>query len=182
MVLKGVPSGTEVCDGKLGHHPVALQARRYNHRHDAVLRKIVAVVSNHLLQQKHSLPTSLTTSFPVTLSRHHRGLTSCGGTTKKKLSLVELTICFETSFDGAAEHKQAKYVEHQQRAQDKGFKAILITVEVRSRGIINNPGFTKLKKELRLSEREVSTMVKDISIETIMQSHQIWCQRNNCPT
>ena len=101
--------------------------------------------------------------------------------TKKKLSLVELTICFETSFDGAAERKQAKYVELQQRAQDKGFKAILITVEVGSRGIINNPGF-KLKKELRLSEREVSTMVKDISIETIMQSHQIWCQRNNCPT
>ena len=35
-------------------------------------------------QQKHSLPTSLTTSFPITLSRHHRGLTSCGGTTQRR--------------------------------------------------------------------------------------------------
>ena len=161
--------------------PVALQARRYNHRHDAVLRKIVAVVSNHLLPTETLTSDLSNYQFP-----HHIVPTSSRpdivwwDDTKKKLNLVELTICFETSFDGAAERKQAKYVELQQRAQDKGFKATF-TVEVGSRGIINNPGFTKLKKEL-LSEREVSTMVKDISIETIMQSHQIWCQRNNCPT
>ena len=134
--------------------PVALQARRYNHRHDAVLRKIVAVVSDHLL------PTETLTSdisdyqFP-----HHIVPTSSRpdivwwDDTKKKLSLVELTICFETSFDGAAERKQAKYVELQQRAQEKGFRTSLITVEVGSRGIINNPGFTRLKKELCLSDR-----------------------------
>ena len=150
---------------------------------NAVLRKIVAVVSNHLLPTETLTSDLSNYQFP-----HHIVPTSSRPDivwwdgTKKKLSVVELTICFETSFDGAAERKQAKYVELQQRAQDKGFKAILITVEVGSRRIINNPGFTKLKKELRLSEREVSTMVKDISIETIMQSHQIWCQRNNCPT
>ena len=95
--------------------PVALQSRRYNHRHDAVLRKIVATVSNHLL------PTEALTSdlsdyqFP-----HHIVPTSlrpdivwCDDR-KKKLSLLELTICFETSFDEAAEYKQAKYEELQQ--------------------------------------------------------------------
>ena len=39
-------------------------------------------------------------------------------------------------------------MELQQQAQKKGFRTILITIEVGSRGIINNPGFAKLKKEL----------------------------------
>ena len=94
---------------------VALQARRYNYCHDTVLRKISAVVSDHIL------PTETLTSdlsdyqFP-----HHIVPTTLRpdivwwDDTKEKLSLVELIICFKTSFKGAAEHKQAKYLELQQ--------------------------------------------------------------------
>ena len=100
---------------------------------------------------------------------------------KKKLSLLELTICFEASFDDAMERKQAKYEELQQQAQEKGYRTSLITVEVGSRGIINDHGFAILKKELCLSDRAASTMMKDISLEAILQSHRIWCQRNQPP-
>ena len=75
--------------------------------------------------------------------------------TKKKLGLVQLTICFETSFDDAAELKRTKYDELQQQARDEGYRTTLTTLEVGSRGIIHNPGFSFLKKELCLSDREV---------------------------
>ena len=86
--------------------PVALQARRYNHRHDTVLRKIVAVVSDHLLQTETLTSDLSDYQFP-----HHIVPTSLRpdiawwDDTRKKLSLAELTICFETSFKGAAERK-----------------------------------------------------------------------------
>ena len=162
--------------------PVALQARRYNQRHDAVLRKIAATVSTHLLPTETLTSDLFDYQFP-----HHIVPTSLRpdivwwDDMNKKLSLLELTICFETSFDDAAECKRAKYEELQQQAQKKGYKTSLITVEVGSRGIINDHGFAILKKELCLSDGAASTMMKDISIETISQSHRIWCQRNQPP-
>ena len=102
--------------------------------------------------------------------------------TKKALNLLELTICFEISFEDAAERKRAKYKELQQQAQEKGYRTKLITVEVGSRGIVNDMGFAILKKEMGIPERALSVMMRDISLEAILQSHQIWCQRNQPPT
>ena len=62
----------------------------------------------------------------------------------KKLRVVELTICFETSFENAAERKTIKYADIIARAQECGYNATLITLEVGSRGIISIDGFTQL--------------------------------------
>ena len=101
---------------------------------------------------------------------------------KKRLTLAELTICFETTFDGAAERKRAKYAELLQRAQDAGYQTSLITLEVGSRGIVNYSGFSYLQKELTLPKREFVSMLEAVTLETIVQSHRIWCQRNHHQT
>ena len=95
---------------------------------------IVATVSNHLL------PTETLTSdlsdyqFPHPIvPTSLRPDAVWWDDTKKTLSLLELTICFETSFDDAAECKQAKYEELQRQAQEKGYRASLNTVELGSR-------------------------------------------------
>ena len=41
---------------------------------------------------------------------------------KKKLGLVELTSCFEASFNGAAERKRTKYEELHHQAEKEGYK------------------------------------------------------------
>ena len=162
--------------------PVALQTRRYNHRHDTVLEKIVTTISSHLQPTER-----LTSDLSDYLFPHHIVSTTLRpdivwwDDVKKKLGLAELTICFETSFDGAAERKRTKYEELQHHAEKEGYKTMLITLEIGSRGIIHLPGFSILKKELSFSNREFSAMLKDISLETIIQSHRIWCQRNRPP-
>ena len=155
----------------------------HNQRHDVVLKKIVATISSHL-QPTERLTSDLSDyQFP-----HHIVPTTLRpdivwwDNTKKKLGLVELTISFETSFDDAAERKRTKYEELQQQARDEGHRTTLTTLEVGSRGIVHNPGFSILKKELCLSHREVSALLIDISQETILQSHPIWCQRNHHPS
>ena len=79
---------------------------------------------------------------------------------QQSLFLCELTVCFETSFDGAAERKRCEYKELLQRAQKAGYRTSLITLEVGSRGIINLPGFLNLKKELAMSDRDFSSMLQ----------------------
>ena len=162
--------------------PVALQSRRFNHRHDAVLNKIVATISNHIPPSaeitsdlhdynfpQHIVPTTLKPDI-VWWDDNLR-----------QLRLAELTVCFETTFDGAAERKRAKYIELQRRAQSVGYHTVLITLEVGSRGIVNNQGFSRLQEELKIPEKEFSTMLQAITLETIVQSHQIWCLRNHPP-
>lgn len=163
--------------------PVALNARRFNYRHDAVL-EIIAVTISSFLQPTDKMSSDLSEYvFP-----HHIVPTTLRpdivwwDDSKKRLLLIELTISFETSFDSAAERKRAKYEDLQQRAQRTGYHTTIITLEVGSRGIINYPGFLSLKKEFRIRDRDFTTMLQSISMETITQSHRIWCQRNHSKT
>ena len=65
--------------------------------------------------------------------------------------MVELTVCFETSFNEAAERKTIKYEDIKQRAESAGYNVVLLTLEVGSRGIINIEGFKHLKEELNIT-------------------------------
>ena len=162
--------------------PVALRARRYNNRHDAVLQKITTTISNHLQPTERMTCDLSEYVFP----QHIAPMTLrpdivLWDDTKRRVLLIELTACFETSFDNAAERKRAKYTELQQSIWDAGYLATLITLEVGSRGIIHHPGFSRLKKELRIRDTDFKAMLQSISQETITQSYCIWCQRNHQP-
>ena len=114
--------------------PIALQARRFNHRHDALLWQIVYTISSHLQ------PTAqLTSDLSDYLFPHHIIPTTRGGMiARRNWCLIELTVCFETSFNDARERKMVRYEELHQQAPKKGYCTTLITLEVGSRGIINN--------------------------------------------
>ena len=96
--------------------PVTLQARQFNHRHDAVLRRIVYTISSHL-QPTAQLTSDLSDyHFP-----HHiipttqRPDVVWRDDSKKKLYLIELTVYFETLFNDVRERKMARYTNRLKR-------------------------------------------------------------------
>ena len=100
---------------------------------------------------------------------------------RKRLLLVELTVCFETMFVDAAERKRAKYEELQQRAAVAGYRTCIITLEVGSRGIVNDKGFASLRSQIGMRERDLRLLLQSLSQEVVEQSYQIWCKRNKKP-
>ena len=67
---------------------------------------------------------------------------------QKQLVIIELTVCFETSFEAAAEKKETKYHDLVTSAERAGYNTTLITLEMGSRGAPHLPGFTQLTHEL----------------------------------
>ena len=78
------------------------------------------------LEEDYSFPTHI---VPTDLKPD----IACWDDSKKVMTLVELTIPFETSFDGAVQRKEVKYEELIVEARLKEYDAALITLEVGSR-------------------------------------------------
>ena len=78
----------------------------------------------------------------------------------KSLILAELTVCFETNFEEAAQRKSAKYVYLVEQAQARGYKAELITLQV---GVPDLPGFQKLSQSLSLPSKSFVKLLEDVS-------------------
>ena len=101
---------------------VARDARRYNFRHDAILRVIAEVVQNNIP------PTSTLTAdigesydFPLHIvTTDLRPDLVWWDEAHKSLILAELTVCFETNFEEAAHRKTAKYIHLVEQAQPGG--------------------------------------------------------------
>ncbi len=73
---------------------------------------------------------------------------------KKTITLLELTVCFETSYDAASTRKQERYLHLISDAREAGYTSTLITLEMGSRGLPSMSGFQKLRDTLRLSTKE----------------------------
>ena len=128
----------------LNNCPAALRARRYNKRHDLVLEKITSCISS-FLQPSEKMTSDLSAyNFP-----HHITPTTLRpdvvvwDDARKKLLLIELTVCFETMFEDAAQRKQAKYegcnkilegLGMQPNTRGAGYATNIITLEVGSVG------------------------------------------------
>ena len=97
----------------------------------------------------------------------------------KKNLLIELTVCFESSFLHASERKATKYEDVMVRARASGYSGRVITLEVGSRGIVGEGGFSCLKAEFNIKERELSNLLIVISRTAIEESYKIWCRRNS---
>ena len=98
--------------------------------------------------------------------------------TARKLCLLELTVCFETSFEEAAQRKKIKYADIVEQARLSHYTTKLITVEVGSRGIVNMDGFQQLQDELNVQKRDMLKLLTVVAKTAIVQSHKIWCKRN----
>ena len=97
----------------LNNCKVALDLRRYNQRHDEILRTIEKFVKEHItddvsvladLSEQYHFPASLACSDLRPDLVAHSDLT-------KTATIVELTVCFETNFEAARSRKEAKYSE-----------------------------------------------------------------------
>ena len=162
---------------------VARDARKFNIRHDAVLTEIVSIISAYM-----PATAELTTDLGSYTFPQHIVTTDLRpdivwwDDTSRKLCMVELTVCFETLFNEAAERKTIKYEDIKQRVESAGYNVVLLTLEVGSRGIINIEGFKHLKEELNITRHDFSTVLSKLSCLVIQESFKIWCKRNTQPS
>ena len=147
---------------------VALKARRFNIRHDAVLEIIATTISAHLQPSERMSSDLSEYLFPQHIAATTlRPDIVLWDDAKKRLFLIELTICFETSFVEAAQRKTSRYADLKQWATEAGYTTSLITLEVGSRGVVCYQGFKQLSRHL--------------GQKALHQSYHIWCLRNNKP-
>ena len=167
----------------LNHCPVALQCRRYNQRHDAVLELLHQFTCNHTSSQQQvivDLPDQsyyFPASFSCTNSRPdlviwNKDLTS--------IHLIELTVPFETTMEDAAARKRERYREVLLHECYKTARvANLTTIEVGSRGFLNLQSFQELyEAQGRPQAKDCRKLEVEVIKTTLVHSHQIWCKRN----
>ena len=129
---------------------VAHDERRFDPRHDAIFSLIVNLLSaNTSPAVQHSSDLGFYAFPQHVVATDLRHDIVWRDDTAKKILLIELTVCFESSFKHAAERKTAKYLDVLSRVRPPGYIWQLITLEVGSRGIIDDNGFSCLKKNSR---------------------------------
>ena len=167
----------------LNNCPVARDARRYNHRHDLVLRAIAEVIRNQL-PPSASLTADLsdTYNFPLHIvPTDLRPDLVWWDEVRKSLRLAELTVCFETNFAEAAQRKSAKYLDLVEQACSRGYDTKLFTLEMGSRGVPHQPGFEDLARDLRLHKKQLDGLLEELAKCALAGSFSIWCSRNKRP-
>ena len=116
----------------LNHCKKALELRHFNTRHNQVLKVMADFVRKQVpedmqvivdLENQYLFLTSLT------YTDLRPDLVVCSNLTRTAI-LVELTVCFEDSFDDARARKEAKYVDLVDEIEENGFMVDLVTVEV----------------------------------------------------
>ena len=114
---------------------VARDQRRFNIRHNAVLKDIAAVIEEAHPSTYHLISDTGSYDFP-----HHIVPTDLRpdlvwwNDTEKVIYFAELTIPFETSFVAAAERKSVKYDSLVSRAMEAGYSATFIPIQERHCG------------------------------------------------
>ena len=162
--------------------PVALNLHRFNKSHDCVLQVLASWINDHVPSTANvivDLPDSVY-NFPT----HIVKCTDCPDIiwwdeSQNVFNIIELTIPYETNIDNAADRKEGKYTELLTPAKENGYQSTLVTLEVGSRGLINEAGFKDLKKLLNPSPRKFRTLLEQCSHQSIIGSFSLWCSRNS---
>ena len=167
----------------LNQCPVALQLRRYNTRHDAVL-KVLERGIKPLLSDEDQLIADLPDHQPYIFPPHifHTDLRPdivIWNNSSRTVCLTELTICYETRFDEAHAFKESKYLDLTHNIQEAAmFTPELITLEVGSRGPFDPCGFDRLKAYITAPNKEWDTMLTGLTQTVLLKSHKIWTTHN----
>ena len=74
--------------------------------------------------------------------------------------------------------KEERYRDLIKEAEEAGYRSRLITLEIRSRGLPDMGGFSKLRNELPISREALHTTLVKASRAAMIGSHRIWCSRN----
>ena len=166
----------------LNHCQVVLGLRRFNIRHDNML-KIIFDQLQHQCAQEFQIAADLpgsTYSFPsfVASTDMHPDIVMWSNA-KQVMILVELTVCFETNLvDASLRKAKSIYQNLHEACTANGYSTSLVTLEVRSRGFLNIHGFQKLFEHFPLSKEEKISLLKYVTKEAILGSQRIWTARN----
>ena len=164
----------------LNNCATARDLRRYNARHDSVLQEIASVVKPYL---------SPTTTLSVDIGDGYqfpchivptdlRPDIVWWDTANKSVCFAELTVCFETNFENAAERKTAKYSDLVQQARSRGYRVTLLTLQVGSRGVPHYDNLAKLARVLGMPSKDLASLIGCAAKAAINGSFEIWCSRN----
>ena len=75
------------------------------------------------------------------------------------MTLLELTIPFDTLLEDAARRKQTKCQDLVASVQELGYTVTLVTVEVGARGVPNTKAFSKLQSLLGLANKAAKDLM-----------------------
>ena len=132
--------------------PKALSLRRYNECHDAVLGVLANFFADTLPEGYKliaDLPEFQTYIFPPHIAQiDERPDIVVWSDSVREVWVIELTVCFETSYEAAHTRKVSRYADLMDQVADSRFNGQLVTLEVGSRGFVSFPGFTILQKKL----------------------------------
>ena len=155
---------------------MARELRRYNVRHDVVLKEIAAAIQSYLSPSSVlSIDIHDTYEFSLHIvSTDLRPDIVWWNTQNRSLCLVELTVCFENNFEDAARRKFTDLVD---QACTNGYNATLLTV-VGSRAVPHYESFAKLATVLHMPARDLMNLLRNVIRAAITGSFTIWCSRN----
>ena len=158
---------------------MARDERRFNNRHDAVLWEIVPLISAYLPPSVSISSNIGSYSFPQHIvSTDLRPDVVWWDDETRKLCLLKLAVCFEISFEEAAQRKKIRYIHIVDQARLSHYISKLITVGVGVRGIVNIEGLKQLQDELNVTKSDISKLLTALVKTVIVESHKIWCRHN----
>lgn len=97
----------------------------------------------------------------------------------RNITIVELTVPFETNIEKAHERKTLKYNQLVVDLKDKGLKCDLFCIEVGSRGIVTPVNERRLRDIFKINAQKCRTLKKNLSQLALLTSYTIWNARHN---
>ena len=97
--------------------------------------------------------------------------------TKKLITIVELTVCFESEIVNAATRKQNRYASLITDIEQSDFTPSLYTIEIGSRGLVSMENQTRLKEiysQLNVKQKDIVKMKNQLSKTALLGSYTIF--------
>ena len=94
------------------------------------------------------------------------------------ITLIELTVPFELCIESAVHRKRHRYSDLLDDCRAKGYSAMLLTLEVGSRGFLHCSSFDSLYKLVPSRRCHQEALETDIVRKCVQESYRIWCKRN----
>ncbi|KAI8497667.1 hypothetical protein Bbelb_243190 [Branchiostoma belcheri] len=102
-------------------------------------------------------------------------------TAEQTLTLIELTVPFEQNTQTAVDRKLARYEHLKEEINSQSrYRAMMVTIEVGSRGWVNSDNVRKLKSlcPVRRKDSEVRELKRKLGHSALCTSYAIYCARN----
>ncbi len=156
---------------------------RYLWRHNSVLNQMYTLASDHaetnweifadMYDAKQGIST-IPTDIVITNQIPDLVLDN---KTKKLITIVELTVCFESEIVNAATRKQNRYASLITDIEQSDFTPSLYTIEIGSRGLVSMENQTRLKEiysQLNVKQKDIVKMKNQLSKTALLGSYTIF--------